>query len=132
MIPGIYQTRSGLLATSMNSWQPQVRQNFRSLPTELAKVAMRPLAFPVIANVDAEPNSDPARVAALLVRQVDGPVQWSRSVERMAAEGVTHALEIGPGKVLAGLVKRIAKGIRVLSVGDPAAIEKVTSFLAEA
>ena len=61
---------------------------------------------------------DPARVAELLVRQVTGAVRWDETIERMAAEGVTHALEIGPGKVLAGLVKRIAKGIKVLSVGE--------------
>ncbi len=52
-----------------------------------------------------------------------------RSVERMAADGVTHALEIGPGKVLAGLVKRIAKSITVLNVSDAAGLEKVGAFL---
>ena len=55
------------------------------------------------------PNADAARVKELLVRQVDGPVRWEASVRVMAAAGVTHALEIGPGKVLAGLVKRIAR-----------------------
>ncbi len=99
------------------------------LAPELAALAMRPLAFPVIANVDAEPNVDPSRVADLLLRQIDGPVQWVKTIERMAAEGVTHALEIGPGKVLAGLVKRIAKQIKVLNVSDPEAISKVAAFL---
>ena len=78
------------------------------------------------------PTSTPARAKELLVRQVDGAVRWDESVRLMAAEGVTHALEIGPGKVLAGLVKRIAKEIRVLSVGDAASIEQVSAFLAEA
>jgi [acyl-carrier-protein] S-malonyltransferase len=97
----------------------------------LGDVPMRPLAFPVVANVDAAPNADPSRVRELLVRQIDGPVRWMESVERMAAEGVTHALELGPGKVLAGLVKRIAKSIRVLGVSDVDGLERVGAFLSE-
>jgi [acyl-carrier-protein] S-malonyltransferase len=100
------------------------------LATELARTSVQPLAFPVIANFDAEPNADPTRVAELLTRQVDAPVLWTRTIERMADLGVTHALELGPGKVLAGLVKRITKRIRVLSVSDAASIEQVDSFLA--
>lgn len=99
------------------------------LAPELARVTIHPLAFPVVANVDAQPNASPERVGDLLLRQIDGPVQWAASVERMAAEGVTHALELGPGKVLAGLVKRIAKSIKVLSVADPAGIDAVAAFL---
>ena len=75
---------------------------------------------------------DPDRVRGLLAQQIDAPVQWVRIIERMAADGVTHALEIGPGKVLAGLAKRISKQIRVLSVGDPAAIDRAAEFLSEA
>jgi len=63
------------------------------------------------------------------VRQIDGPVLWEQTIALMAEAGVTHALEIGPGKVLAGLVKRIAKQIRVLSVGDPDSIAKIPEFL---
>jgi [acyl-carrier-protein] S-malonyltransferase len=96
----------------------------------LAHVRLDRPRFPVIANVDGEPNADPARVPDLLVRQIHNPVQWVRSVERMAREGVTHALEIGPGKVLAGLVKRSAKSIKVLSVSDVDSIAKVPAFLA--
>jgi [acyl-carrier-protein] S-malonyltransferase len=106
-----------------------MRPAAEKLAPELAATQIQAPAFPVVANVDGAPNVDPARVAELLVRQIDGPVQWVRSVERMAAEGVTHALEIGPGRVLAGLVKRIAKQIPVLSVGDLAAIERVPAFL---
>jgi [acyl-carrier-protein] S-malonyltransferase len=102
------------------------------LEAELARTEVRAPRFPVVANFDAGPNADAARVKELLVRQVDGAVRWDESVRRMAAEGVTHALEIGPGKVLAGLVKRIAKEIRVLSVGDAATVRQVPAFLAEA
>ncbi|MCC6903685.1 MAG: ACP S-malonyltransferase [Polyangiaceae bacterium] len=96
---------------------------------ELSAIRFSPLAFPVVSNVDARPNNDPARIAALLVRQIDGAVRWQQSVELMAAEGVDRALEIGPGKVLAGLVKRIDKRIAVHSVGDPASVGDVGAFL---
>jgi [acyl-carrier-protein] S-malonyltransferase len=99
------------------------------LAPELARTQVHPFAFPVIANVDAEPNADPARVPELLARQIDSPVQWVKLIERLAAEGVTAALEIGPGKVLAGLVKRIDRRVKVLNVSDPDGIEKVDAFV---
>jgi [acyl-carrier-protein] S-malonyltransferase len=104
----------------------------RVLAGELARVTFLPPTFPVVANFDARPNLDSARTRELLVRQVDGAVRWDETIRLMAAEGITHALEIGPGKVLAGLVKRIAKEIRVLSVGDAASVAQVPAFLAEA
>jgi [acyl-carrier-protein] S-malonyltransferase len=100
----------------------------RRLEDRLAAVQVRAPRFPVVANYDARPNGDAARVKTLLVRQVDGAVRWEESVRLMAAEGVTHALEIGPGKVLAGLVKRTAKDVKVLSVGDIASLEQVAGF----
>jgi [acyl-carrier-protein] S-malonyltransferase len=96
----------------------------------LAEVQPGALTFPVVANVEAAPNADAARVAELLVRQVDSPVLWDRSVVAMAESGVTRALEIGPGKVLANMTKRIDKRIAVLSVGDPESLAKVAEFLA--
>jgi [acyl-carrier-protein] S-malonyltransferase len=96
----------------------------------LGLVDIKPLAFPVVANVDARPNTDPARVKELLVRQVDGAVRWEQAVRLMHAEGVTHAIEIGPGKVLAGLGRRIAKDMKVLSVGDVAGLDALPAFLA--
>ncbi len=75
----------------------------------LAKVEIGPLAVPVITNVEAQPNSDSTRVMELLVRQVSASVRWEESVQLMADLGVDRFIEIGPGKVLAGLVKRIAK-----------------------
>ena len=96
----------------------------------LATTRVGALSFPVLANVLGTPNSDAARVPALLVEQVDSPVRWEQTVMAMAESGVTRALEIGPGKVLAGLVKRIDKRISVLSVGDSEAVAKVPEFLA--
>jgi [acyl-carrier-protein] S-malonyltransferase len=100
------------------------------LASEFARMEVDKLAFPVVANVDAEPNADPAKVCDLLTRQVEAPVEWVRSIERIAAEGVTIALEIGPGKVLSGLCKRIAKHVTVLNVRDPEGIEKVGALMA--
>ncbi len=105
----------------------------RALEAELATIPISPLAFPVVANVDAKPNFDPTRVKPLLVRQVDGPVRWEQVVRFMHAEGVTHALEMGPGKVLAGLCRRIAKEMKVLSISDISGItaaDALADFLA--
>ncbi len=104
----------------------------RVLQAELAGVQVGPLRYPVVANYDARPNTDGSRVKELLVRQVDGVVRWEDGVRAMVSLGVTHALEIGPGKVLSGLVKRIAKDVKVLSVGDVAAIDEVARFVEEA
>jgi [acyl-carrier-protein] S-malonyltransferase len=95
----------------------------------LAQVQLGDLAFPVLPNVEARPNRDASRIVELLVRQVDSPVQWQQTILAMAQAGVTAALEIGPGKVLAGLVKRIDKSVSVLSVGDSEAVAKIPDFL---
>jgi [acyl-carrier-protein] S-malonyltransferase len=104
----------------------------RAVAAELERVAVHDPRFPIVANFDATPNADAGRVKVLLVAQVDGPVRWEASVKRMAGAGVSHALEIGPGKVLAGLVKRTAKDVKVLSVSDAATLDQVATFLAEA
>jgi [acyl-carrier-protein] S-malonyltransferase len=75
---------------------------------------------PVVTNVDAEPASSGDVLRDSLVRQIDSPVRWVESVRRLAALGVDRALEIGPGNVLAGLVRRIEKTIRVEGVSGPA------------
>lgn len=100
------------------------------MKTALGEVTINALGFPVLANVEATPNSDAGRVAELLVRQVDSSVLWDRTVVAMAEAGVTRALEIGPGKVLANMAKRIDKRVSVLSVGDPESVQKVAEFLA--
>ena len=101
----------------------------RSVETALAEITLHAAAFPVIANVSATPNQDAEEAKRLLVRQIDGPVLWEQTILRMAEAGVTRALEIGPGKVLAGLVKRIDKRITVLSVSDPESIARIPEFL---
>lgn len=100
------------------------------MKTALAAISIAPLGFPVVANVEAKPNADAARVAELLVRQVDSSVLWDQTITYMANAGVTRALEIGPGKVLGNMAKRIDKRVVVLSVGDSEAVAKVAEFLA--
>ena len=80
---------------------------------------------PVIANATAEPNTDPARIAQLLLTQVTAPVRWVETVQKMALNGVDTLIELGPGKVLSGLTRRIDKGMRTYSVEDPAGLATV-------
>jgi [acyl-carrier-protein] S-malonyltransferase len=86
------------------------REKMRPLLEAAALAAPR---LPVVTNVDADPAREAGALRSALVRQVDSPVRWVESVQRLAREGVDRALEIGPGNVLAGLVRRIEKGIRV-------------------
>ena len=83
----------------------------------LADAPFAEASIPVVTNVDAAPETSAARLREALVRQIDSPVRWVASVQRLAASGVDRALEIGPGNVLAGLVKRIEKGIKVEGYG---------------
>ena len=89
----------------------------------LAKVDMKRPVVPLIANVLAAPISDPVEIKKRLVEQVTGTVRWRECVVRMAADGVTEIYEIGSGKVLAGLAKRIAPTLNAVSLGAPADIE---------
>ncbi len=95
------------------------------LAAVLGTMLFKQPAAPVIANVTAEPNTDPAKIVALLLSQVTSPVRWVETVQKMALQGVDTVLELGPGKVLAGLVRRIEKGLRVYSVEDPAGLKLV-------
>jgi [acyl-carrier-protein] S-malonyltransferase len=96
----------------------------------LAEAAIRQPSIPVIANVTAQPVSDPATIAKLLVQQVTATVRWRESILAMKELGVTKVYELGAGKVLAGLVKRIDKEIEASSVGAPADVEAALKALA--
>ena len=89
----------------------------------LAKVEVKAPLVPLIANVLAAPISDPAEIKRRLVEQVTGTVRWRECVTRLTADGVTHVYEIGSGKVLAGLAKRIAPAVNAISVGTPQDID---------
>lgn len=81
-------------------------------------------AVPVINNVDVVMASNPAAIRDALVRQIYSPVRWVEVIEAMAAQGVTRVIECGPGKVLAGLTKRICGELDSLAVQDPASLKQ--------
>jgi [acyl-carrier-protein] S-malonyltransferase len=95
----------------------------RQLASVLSGVAFRDLAVPLVTNVDAEPMTAGGRVAETLVRQVTAPVRWEEIVLRLAKDGVTACIEIGPGKVLSGLIKRIAPDLKTFNVEDRASLQ---------
>jgi [acyl-carrier-protein] S-malonyltransferase len=94
----------------------------------LGKTAVKPPVTPLVANVTAREAGSPQEIRELLVRQVTGRVRWTESVAYMAANGADKFIEIGAGKVLAGLIKRIAKDAGVISVGEPADIDAFAKF----
>jgi [acyl-carrier-protein] S-malonyltransferase len=85
----------------------------------LAKITIKPPVVPVVANVSARPISDPREIVSSLIAQVTGTVRWRESITVMAAAGVDVFYEIGAGKVLSGLVKRIAEGAQGFAVATP-------------
>ena len=95
----------------------------------LRAVAWREPSVPVVTNVEAKANREVARIVPLLVEQVTAPVRWIEIVQELARLGVTRVVEIGPGTVLGGLVRRIEKGVEVHSVSDPASLEKTLAAI---
>ena len=95
----------------------------------LDNVPISALQAPVVTNVEARPNNDSARVKPLLVDQVSAPVRWDESVREMVRLGVTEFCEIGPGKVLSGLVKRIDKEVKIFSLEDAAGLAALKEVL---
>lgn len=95
----------------------------------LAGVDVQVPSIPVINNVDVTVVNEPAGIKDALVRQAAGPVRWVESVQAMAAQGVTHVIECGPGKVLAGLTKRIDGNLVGASVFDPATLEETLKLV---
>jgi [acyl-carrier-protein] S-malonyltransferase len=89
----------------------------------LADVAVKPPVVPVIANVLAAPVTEPTQILRRLVEQITDTVRWRESVAFMAAHGTTAFYELGSGKVLTGLIKRIAEGVETLAVGRPQDVE---------
>lgn len=100
------------------------------LKVALAEVPLAVPAFPVINNIDVAVQSDPDAIKEALFRQAFGPVRWVETVQAMRARGITHVLECGPGKVLAGLARRIDSELVVGNVLDPATLAEAKGMLA--
>ena len=95
------------------------------LAPELRALTTRNPRLPVIANVDAEPKRDAAAAIEALIAQVSSPVRWEAVVRRLASEGVTTYVEVGPGTVLSGLVKKIHRDATIVNFGGPEDLESV-------
>jgi [acyl-carrier-protein] S-malonyltransferase len=99
------------------------------LAAVLRGIRFRDLGVPLVTNVDADLLREGARVADTLVRQVTAPVRWEDGIRRLAKEGVTTAVEVGPGKVLSGLIRRIAPEMQVVNVEDRASLQATLEAL---
>lgn len=118
-----------VLPVSAPFHSPLMAPAARSVEASLAPITLSALSCPVVTNVEATPNADASRVKGLLVDQVTAPVRWVEIVRFLVSSGVTEALELGPGKVLAGLAKRIDKSLKVTNVDDPTSLAKALELL---
>jgi [acyl-carrier-protein] S-malonyltransferase len=100
------------------------------LAPELRALAWARPNVPIVANVDAEPKRDPESSVEALIRQVSAPVRWEDVVRRLASEGVTTYVEVGPGTVLSGLIRKIQPDAKVASVADEQGVAAIESLLA--
>ncbi len=98
------------------------------LAPELRAVPARDPRVPVVANVDAEPKRDAAAAIDALIRQVSSPVRWDAIVRRLASDGVTAYVEVGPGTVLSGLIKKIARDATILNLEQPAGLAAIAAI----
>ena len=101
-----------------------------ALREKLASVVFAAPQIPLVNNVDVTVETDPARIRDALVRQAAGPVRWVESVQALQARGVAALVECGPGRVLAGMAKRIAPDLAAASVYDPATLSETKTLLA--
>ncbi len=96
------------------------------LAEELERVSIKDPQVLVITNVEADLNTKGFRAKELLVRQVTHPVRWSESMEKMISLGVGKVIEVGPGKILSGLMRRIDRGVKIFNVEDPSSLKKLS------
>ena len=116
--------RAMLLPVSAPFHSTLMRPAAQKLKGYLEKTKISSPRVSVINNVDVAIENDPARIKDALVRQAASPVRWVETIRRMVDSGVTHIVECGPGKVLAGMTKRIAPGVKSLAAADRASLEE--------
>jgi [acyl-carrier-protein] S-malonyltransferase len=95
----------------------------------LADIALVAPSIPLVNNVDVAIENEPRRIVDALARQAAAPVRWGETIQKMAADGVTHVVECGPGRVLAGLTKRIAPSVESIAVPDAAGVKDALARL---
>ena len=121
--------RAIMLAVSAPFHSTMMQPAADRLAEVLDKIEIADAAVPVVANVTAQEVTEGAKIRELLVKQAASPVLWQTSVSNMIAGGVDTFVEVGPGKVLTGFTKKIAKGVPALNVEDPASLEKTLAAL---
>ena len=122
--------RAMRLAVSVPSHCALMRPAAEQLAAALEQVPLQAPRIPVLHNVDAAPAATPAEIRRRLVAQLHEPVQWTRCVEALRDAGASQFIECGPGRVLAGLVRRIDRGLHVESIGTPAALQTALTLTA--
>lgn len=118
--------RAVLLPVSAPFHSPLMKGAGERLARELEGISIEDLKVPVVTNVEAEINTLKERVKNLLVAQVSSPVRWEESMKRMVFEGIERVLEIGPGKVLSGLMRRIDSRIETGNIEDIQSLRKIS------
>ena len=101
----------------------------RELGRVLEDIELTPLQIPYVTNVTAEYVTDISRTKALLEKQVASSVRWQQSVENMIADGVDTFVEIGPGRTLAGFMRKISRDVKVYNIGTWEDVDKVVNEL---
>lgn len=115
--------RAMMLPVSAPFHSPLMAPAAREMQEALQKVQMRPPKVPVISNVSVSPESDPARIRSLLVEQVTARVRWRETIAGLRERGITSVVEVGAGKVLTTMAKRIDKDLPAVSIETPQEIE---------
>ncbi len=115
-----------LLPVSAPFHSPLMKPAGERLEKALEQISVSDLKIPVVTNVEAEVNTSKDRVKGLLVAQVSSPVRWEESMRKMIGKGVEQVLEIGPGKVLSGLMKRIDNRIETRNLEDLQTLKKIS------
>ncbi|MXS82800.1 ACP S-malonyltransferase [Nitrosomonas oligotropha] len=121
--------RAIMLPMSIPSHCSLMKPAADSMRQQLAHVTLQPPRIPVLHNADVKTHSDAADIKEILIRQLTSPVRWVDTVKAFAANGVTHIVECGPGKVLAGLNKRIDPNLQQLSLADGEAVKQAINHL---
>jgi [acyl-carrier-protein] S-malonyltransferase len=108
---------------------PLMRPARDGMKEVLDRLTVRPFSFGVISNVTAQINRECDRVKPLLLEQITAPVRWAESMAVLSEAGITEAVEFGAGRVLAGLMRRINRSVKVRAVDDPASLRATATAL---